>query len=51
MVTLKLIVLAFFVAVGSGYMHTENWRPFAPNWWAGIQAGAASTMELAAEAF
>ena len=23
------------------YMHPENWRPFAPNGWAGVQAGAA----------
>jgi basic amino acid/polyamine antiporter, APA family len=41
MVILKLIVLAIFVAVGLGYTHPDNWRPFAPNGWAGIQAGAA----------
>ena len=41
MVILKLIVLGLFVAVGFGYVRTENWRPFAPNGWAGIQAGAA----------
>jgi APA family basic amino acid/polyamine antiporter len=41
MVVLKLIVLGFFVVVGWNYMHPENWRPFAPNGWAGVQAGAA----------
>jgi APA family basic amino acid/polyamine antiporter len=41
MVMLKLVVLAFFVVVGWGYMKGGNWRPFAPNGWAGIQAGAA----------
>ncbi len=41
MVILKLIVLGFFVVVGSQYVKPENWKPFAPNGWAGIQAGAA----------
>src|SRR5262245_14438038 len=41
MVGLKLIVLGFFIVVGWGYMKTDNWEPFAPNGWAGIQAGAA----------
>ena len=41
MVLLKLVVLAFFVFVGCKYVRTENWHPFAPNGWAGIQAGAA----------
>lgn len=41
MVMVKLIVLGFFVVVGWNYMHPENWHPFAPNGWAGIQAGAA----------
>jgi len=27
--------------VGLGYVHVENMRPFAPNGWAGVQAGAA----------
>ena len=31
----------FFVAVGLFYVQPENWHPFAPNGWAGIQAGAA----------
>ena len=41
MVIIKLIVLAFFVIVGMNYVKPENWTPFAPNGWAGIQAGAA----------
>src|SRR5439155_4748241 len=41
MVTLKLIVLALFVGVGLGYVKGDNWHPFAPNGWAGVQAGAA----------
>ncbi|MBI3766715.1 MAG: amino acid permease, partial [Ignavibacteriales bacterium] len=41
MVLLKLLVLGFFVWVGWKYMKTENWHPFAPNGWAGVQAGAA----------
>jgi APA family basic amino acid/polyamine antiporter len=41
MVLLKLIVLAFFVFVGLHYVKPENWKPFAPNGWSGIQAGAA----------
>ncbi len=41
MVLLKLAVLGFFVFVGWKYMKPENWHPFAPNGWAGIQAGAA----------
>jgi APA family basic amino acid/polyamine antiporter len=41
MVILKLIVLAFFVAIGWKYTRTGNWQPFAPNGWSGVQAGAA----------
>src|SRR5438094_1120817 len=41
MVLLKLIVLAFFVAVGWSYMKSENFHPFLPNGWAGVQSGAA----------
>jgi APA family basic amino acid/polyamine antiporter len=41
MVILKLIVLGVFVAVGWRYTSFEHWTPFAPNGWAGIQAGAA----------
>jgi APA family basic amino acid/polyamine antiporter len=41
MVLVKLVVLAFFVIVGATYVKPEHWTPFAPNGWAGIQAGAA----------
>mgnify|MGYP001262161491 CR=1 FL=1 len=41
MVTLKLVVLAFFVFIGCYYVKPQNWTPFAPNGWAGIQSGAA----------
>jgi APA family basic amino acid/polyamine antiporter len=41
MVSLKLIVLAVFVIVGARYVKPDNWHPFAPNGWAGVQAGAA----------
>ena len=41
MVGIKLLVLGFFVVIGMYYVKPENWRPFAPNGWAGIQAGAA----------
>ncbi len=41
MVMLKLVVLGFFVFIGWKYVRAENWTPFAPNGWAGIQAGAA----------
>jgi APA family basic amino acid/polyamine antiporter len=41
MVIIKLIVLGVFVVVGFNYVKPENWTPFAPNGWAGIQAGAA----------
>jgi len=41
MVGIKLVVLGFFVFVGMQYVEPANWHPFAPNGWAGIQAGAA----------
>ena len=41
MVGIKLLVLGFFIAVGARYVRPENWSPFAPGGWAGIQAGAA----------
>ena len=42
MVAVKLGVLGLFVCVGAFYVRPENWTPFAPNGWAGIQAGAAA---------
>ena len=41
MVLIKLITLGLFVAVGFFYVKPENWQPFMPNGWAGVQAGAA----------
>jgi APA family basic amino acid/polyamine antiporter len=41
MVSLKLLVLGFFVIVGWSSVHASNFTPFAPNGWAGVQAGAA----------
>jgi len=41
MVALKLAVLFFFCFVGFFYIRPENYVPFAPNGWAGIQSGAA----------
>ncbi len=40
-VTVKLLVLGFFIALGAYYIKPENWVPFAPNGFAGIKAGAA----------
>ncbi len=41
MVLLKILILAFFITVGVMYVRPENYHPFAPGGWAGIQAGAA----------
>lgn len=41
MVAIKLLVLGFFIAVGTFYVKPENWVPFAPNGFAGIKTGAA----------
>ena len=41
MVIIKLAVLGLFIWVGFHYVKPANWVPFAPNGWAGIQAGAA----------
>lgn len=40
-VLIKLIILLFIIAVGFFYIRPENWSPFAPNGWKGIQTGAA----------
>lgn len=42
MVAIKLIILALFVIVGFSYFKIENWKPFAPGGWKGIQIGAAT---------
>jgi APA family basic amino acid/polyamine antiporter len=42
MVVLKLAIIVFFIAVGAFYVKPENWRPFAPNGFAGVSSAAAS---------
>ncbi|MBI5491007.1 MAG: amino acid permease [Deltaproteobacteria bacterium] len=42
MVAIKLVVLALFIGVGLYYFRLENWTPFAPGGWKGIQVGAAT---------
>jgi APA family basic amino acid/polyamine antiporter len=41
MVVLKLIIVAFFLAVGFFYIKPENWTPFAPNGFKGIWSASA----------
>jgi APA family basic amino acid/polyamine antiporter len=41
MVLVKLVVLAFFVIVGISYVQPANWKPFLPNGFHGVWAGAA----------
>jgi APA family basic amino acid/polyamine antiporter len=40
-VILKLVIVLFFLAIGSRYIHAENWVPFAPNGLKGISSAAA----------
>jgi APA family basic amino acid/polyamine antiporter len=41
MVGIKILVLTFFIVVGFTYVQPANWKPFNPNGFAGISAGAA----------
>ncbi len=41
MVVIKLVILLFFIGIGAFFVKPENWTPFAPNGWKGIQTGAA----------
>src|SRR5262249_14259042 len=41
MVSIKILVLLFFIFVGGRWVQPSNWTPFAPNGWSGISAGAA----------
>ena len=41
MVGIKILVLTFFIVVGFTYVQPANWRPFSPNGFGGISAGAA----------
>ncbi len=40
-VLIKLAVVFFVIILGAFYVNPDHWTPFAPNGWAGIQAGAA----------
>ena len=41
MVTIKLIVLGFFIFLGTRYLQADNWHPFLPNGMPGVLSGAA----------
>jgi len=41
MVGIKILVLLFFIVIGFTYVQPANWKPFAPNGFGGISAGAA----------
>jgi APA family basic amino acid/polyamine antiporter len=41
MVVVKLLVLGLFVVLGGMHIDPGNYKPFAPNGWAGIHQGAA----------
>ncbi len=41
MVCFKLAILAIFVGIGIYYFNIDNWTPFAPGGWRGVQSGAA----------
>jgi basic amino acid/polyamine antiporter, APA family len=40
-VTIKIVVVLFFIAVGAFAVNPENWSPFMPNGFAGVGAAAA----------
>jgi len=41
MVIIKLAILAFVIGLGAKFIQPDNWQPFAPMGFKGIQAGAA----------
>jgi APA family basic amino acid/polyamine antiporter len=42
MVAIKILVLTFFIVVGTMWLDPDNWKPFMPpKGWAGVSAGAA----------
>src|SRR6266478_2925430 len=41
MVAVKLVIVVFFLAVGTFYVQPANWSPFAPHGFKGIASGAA----------
>ena len=40
LVTLKVLVVLFFIAIGIGHVNTANWHPFSPFGFGGISLGA-----------
>jgi basic amino acid/polyamine antiporter, APA family len=42
MVAVKLVVVFLVVAIGSFYVDTSNWSPFAPNGWGNVMKGVSS---------
>jgi basic amino acid/polyamine antiporter, APA family len=42
MVGVKLVVVFLVVAIGSFYVDTSNWSPFAPNGWGNVMKGVSS---------
>lgn len=41
LVTLKVLVVIFFIVVGAQHVNPVNWQPFSPHGFGGISAGAA----------
>jgi len=41
-VVIKVFVVLFVISAGVAYVEPANWRPFAPQGWSGIVAGAAT---------
>ena len=41
MVVVKVAILLAVAGIGVAYVQGDNWVPFSPNGWAGVQAGAA----------
>ena len=42
MVAIKLVALAFIVALGVFYVNTDNWTPFMPNGFTGVLGGVSA---------
>ena len=40
-VTIKLVVVLFFIVVGAPHVNTANWHPYTPYGWAGIMGAGA----------
>ena len=40
-VTIKLVVVLFFIVVGAPHVNTANWHPYAPYGWAGVMGAGA----------